>query len=48
MVCLSLGVWDADAACQPEDVKAKMENGILAITFPKISPEQQPKRIVIE
>ena len=48
MVCLSLGVWDADAACQPEDVKAKMENGILAITFPKISPEQQAKRIVIE
>ncbi|KAI9570613.1 small heat shock protein [Boletus coccyginus] len=33
---------------RPEDVKAKMENGVLTITFPKISPEQQVKRIAIE
>jgi HSP20 family protein len=32
---------------KPEDVKAKMENGILTITFPKTSPEQQAKRIAI-
>ncbi|KAF8554243.1 small heat shock protein [Imleria badia] len=31
-----------------EDVKAKMENGILTITFPKTSPEQQAKRIAIQ
>ncbi|KAF8554245.1 HSP20-like chaperone [Imleria badia] len=31
-----------------EDVKARMENGILTITFPKTSPEQQAKRIVIQ
>ena len=39
---------DANATCQPEDVKAKMENGILTITFPKTSPEQQAKRIAIQ
>ncbi|KAG8214260.1 small heat shock protein [Butyriboletus roseoflavus] len=33
---------------KPEDVKAKMENGILTITFPKTSPEQQAKRILIQ
>jgi HSP20 family protein len=33
---------------KPEDVKAKMENGILTLTFPKTSPEQQAKRIVIQ
>ncbi|KAF8554235.1 small heat shock protein [Imleria badia] len=33
---------------KPEDVKAKMENGILTITFPKTSPEQEAKRIVIQ
>ena len=48
MVCCFLDVWDADTTCQPEDVKAKMENGVLTITFPKTSPEQQAKRIVIE
>ncbi|KAF8547477.1 HSP20-like chaperone [Imleria badia] len=30
-----------------EDVKAKMENGLLHLTFPKAQP-QQPKRITIE
>ncbi|KAL4066044.1 HSP20-like chaperone [Scleroderma yunnanense] len=30
-----------------DDVKAKMENGVLTVTFPKASPEQQPKRIAI-
>ncbi|KAG8214251.1 small heat shock protein [Butyriboletus roseoflavus] len=33
---------------KPEDVKAKMENGVLTITFPKTSPEQQAKRITIQ
>ncbi|KAL4065414.1 small heat shock protein [Scleroderma citrinum] len=32
---------------KPEDVKAKMENGLLDITFPKATPEQQPHRITI-
>ncbi|KAH0828168.1 small heat shock protein [Lanmaoa asiatica] len=33
---------------KPEDVKAKMENGVLTITFPKTSPEEQAKRITIQ
>ncbi|KAN0091573.1 HSP20-like chaperone [Tylopilus felleus] len=33
---------------KPEDVKAKMENGVLTITFPKTSPKQQAKRIAIQ
>ncbi|KAG8214240.1 HSP20-like chaperone [Butyriboletus roseoflavus] len=43
-----LSTLDANAACQPEDVKARMENGILTITFPKASPERQAKRIAIQ
>jgi len=31
-----------------EDVKAKMENGILTVTFPKSIPEQEPHRITIQ
>ncbi|KAG8214979.1 small heat shock protein [Butyriboletus roseoflavus] len=31
-----------------EDVKAKMDNGLLNVTFPKAGPQQQPKRITIE
>ncbi|KAI6101209.1 HSP20-like chaperone [Pisolithus sp. B1] len=30
-----------------EDVKAKMENGLLTVTFPKDVPEQQPRRITV-
>ncbi|KAI6001230.1 small heat shock protein [Pisolithus albus] len=30
-----------------EDVKAKMENGLLTVTFPKETPEQQPHRITV-
>ncbi|KAI6001234.1 small heat shock protein [Pisolithus albus] len=30
-----------------EDVKAKMENGLLTLTFPKVTPEQQSHRITI-
>ncbi|KAI6044454.1 small heat shock protein [Pisolithus marmoratus] len=30
-----------------EDVKAKMENGLLTVTFPKLTPEQQPHRVAI-
>jgi HSP20 family protein len=30
-----------------EEIKASMANGVLTITFPKTTPEQQPKRISI-
>ncbi|KIO01551.1 hypothetical protein M404DRAFT_149837 [Pisolithus tinctorius Marx 270] len=30
-----------------EDVKAKLENGLLTLTFPQVIPEQQPHRITI-
>jgi len=33
---------------KPEDVKAKMENGVLTVCFPKAQPQQQPKRIDIK
>lgn len=33
---------------QSEDVKAKMENGVLNVTFPKAQPQQPPKRVTIE
>ncbi|KAH0836349.1 HSP20-like chaperone [Lanmaoa asiatica] len=33
---------------KPEDVKAKMEHGVLNITFPKAQAQQQPRRINIE
>ena len=33
---------------QAGDVNAKMENGLLTVTFPKVSPEQQPHRISIQ
>ena len=48
MVRLSLDVGTLTQRVQPDDVKANMENGVLTITFPKTSPEQQAKRIVIE
>jgi len=32
---------------QPEDVNAKMEDGLLSITFPRATAEQQPHRITI-
>ncbi|OAX43203.1 HSP20-like chaperone [Rhizopogon vinicolor AM-OR11-026] len=30
-----------------EEVQAKIENGVLTVTFPKAAPDQQPKRINI-
>lgn len=33
---------------QPEEVKAKMENGVLTVTFPKVGKEQEPKRIPVQ
>ncbi|KAF5313920.1 hypothetical protein D9619_013043 [Psilocybe cf. subviscida] len=30
-----------------EEIKATMANGVLTVTFPKSTPEQQPKRISI-
>lgn len=33
---------------KPDDIKAKMENGVLSVTFPKVSAEQVPKRITIQ
>ena len=32
---------------KPEDIKASMEHGVLTVTYPKSSPEQQAKRITI-
>jgi HSP20 family protein len=32
---------------QPEEIKAKMENGVLAVTFPKTTAEQAPKKITV-
>lgn len=32
---------------QAEEIKASMENGLLQITFPKATPEQEAKRIAI-
>ncbi|KAG6372226.1 HSP20-like chaperone [Boletus reticuloceps] len=34
-------------ATKPDDVKAKMKNGVLTVTFPKTNSEQQVQRIVI-
>ncbi|KAF8840836.1 small heat shock protein [Paxillus ammoniavirescens] len=33
---------------KPEDVKAKMESGVLTVTFPKAQPQPQPKRIDVK
>ncbi|KAF8550090.1 HSP20-like chaperone [Imleria badia] len=33
---------------RPEDFKARMENGLLTLTFPKDPPMQEPHRISIE
>ncbi|KAI9571732.1 HSP20-like chaperone [Boletus coccyginus] len=33
---------------KPEDVKAKMENGILTVTFPKTSPEELATRVAVQ
>jgi hypothetical protein len=32
---------------QVEEVQAKMENGVLTVTFPKTAADQQPKRVNI-
>ena len=32
---------------KPEDIKASMENGVLTVTYPKTTQEQQAKRITI-
>ncbi|EIW56976.1 HSP20-like chaperone [Trametes versicolor FP-101664 SS1] len=32
---------------KPEEIKASMENGVLAVTFPRTTPEQAPKKITI-
>lgn len=38
-----LTMWDV----QDEDIKASMENGLLTVTFPKVSAETAPKKITI-
>jgi len=35
------------AGAKPEEIKAKMENGVLTVTFPKTSAEQAPQKITI-
>ena len=32
---------------KPEEIKASMEDGVLTVTFPKMTPEQAPKKITI-
>ncbi|KAI0655787.1 HSP20-like chaperone [Cubamyces menziesii] len=32
---------------KPEDIKASMANGLLTVTFPRVTAEQLPKRIAI-
>ncbi|KAH9900696.1 HSP20-like chaperone [Cubamyces lactineus] len=32
---------------KPEDIKASMDNGLLTVTFPRVTAEQLPKRITI-
>ena len=32
---------------KPEDIEASMENGVLTVTYPKTTQEQQAKRITI-
>ncbi|KAG6375612.1 small heat shock protein [Boletus reticuloceps] len=33
---------------KPDDVGAKMEDGVLTVTFPRTNPEQQAQRITIQ
>ncbi|KAI0368575.1 HSP20-like chaperone [Pilatotrama ljubarskyi] len=32
---------------KPEEIKAAMDNGVLTVTFPRQTAEQQPKRITV-
>ncbi|KAI0327706.1 HSP20-like chaperone [Cubamyces sp. BRFM 1775] len=32
---------------KPEEIKAAMDNGVLTVTFPRLTPEQQPKKITV-
>ncbi|KAI0646081.1 HSP20-like chaperone [Trametes meyenii] len=32
---------------QPEEIKAAMDNGVLTVSFPRQTPEQEPKRITV-
>ena len=35
------------AALQPEEIKASMENGVLTVTYPRAAAELAPKKITI-
>jgi len=35
------------AGVKPDEIKAKMEHGVLAVTFPKTTAEQAPKKITV-
>ncbi|KXN92573.1 hypothetical protein AN958_05977 [Leucoagaricus sp. SymC.cos] len=45
-VLVTLKAFDADAL-EDEEIKAAMEDGVLTITFPNTSPEQETKKIAI-
>ncbi|KAF8442120.1 hypothetical protein L210DRAFT_844191, partial [Boletus edulis BED1] len=45
MIFDTVRLWDADTL---PDVKAKMKNGVLTVTFPKTNSEQQVQRIAIQ
>ena len=32
---------------KPEQIKASMENGVLTVTFPKVTPKEETKKITI-
>jgi len=42
-----LVLTDFSVRLQSKDIKASMENGILTVTYPKSSPNQESQRITV-
>ena len=45
LTCAS--IYRLTCGCQPEEIKASMENGVLTVTYPRAAAEQAPKKITI-